>query len=350
MIDFTAVEIDQLIVHRVGNKNKETGNFLSDATLPVDEDLHALLSRYFFKPFLQQTESYQFSHAVDLAYHPVKGLTEKLMENPSEFAQISQQLVEHLYDQSNHPHIKTGDVFVVLFSDLMLNNRLRKGIGIFKSENKESFLKLMENNENLGLNTLEGININKLDKGCLIFDTDEEIRLQVLSVDQNSYDADYWKHDFLGVEYIEDNHFTTKNYLELCKGFAEDVIKPNATKKAEVDFLNASVKFFDQNDSLQNHQFQDQVFDNVVQKEAFVEYQRHFEMEREIKFDDAFDISKPILQKEKRKIKNFIKLDTNIQIKLDFNNPESSERFIEQGYDEERGMHFYKVFFNKEMP
>ena len=72
-------------------------------------------------------------------------------------------------------------------------------------------------------------------------------------------------------------------------------------------------------------------------------------MEHELTFADAFDISKPILQKEKRKIKNYIKLDTNIQIKLDFNNPESSQRFIEQGYDEERGMNFYKVYFNKEL-
>ena len=41
----------------------------------------------------------------------------------------------------------------------------------------------------------------------------------------------------------------------------------------------------------------------------------------------------PSCKKKKKKIKNYIKLDTNIQIKLDFNNPESSQHFIEQGYD-----------------
>ncbi len=350
MIELGAVEIDKIIVHRVGNKNLETGNFLSESCLVVEEEIHRSLCQYFFKPFLKATETYQFKHTVDLAYHPVKGLAENILANEDTFEESSQKLVEHLYDQSSHPHIKTGDVFVVLFHDLLLNERLRKGVGIFKSENKESFLKLIENDKNLALNQLEGISLNKLDKGCIILDTDEEPRFQILSIDQNSYDAEYWKDDFLGIDFVEDKHFSTKNYLDLCKGFAEEVIKPHATKKAEVDFLNASVKFFNENEKLENHNFQDQVFENVEQKEAFVDYQRHFEAEREIKFEDAFDISKPILQKEKRKIKNYIKLDTNIQIKLDFNNPESSQHFIEEGFDDERGMRFYKVYFNKEMP
>ena len=349
MLEFGAVEIDQLIVHRVGNKNQDLSCFLSTECLPLDEELHRDLSKYFFKPFVNTTETYRFTHTVDLAYHPVKGLAEKVFANENIFIQASQKLVEHLYDQSNHPHIKLGDVFVVLFRDLLVDERLRRGIGIFKSENKESFLKLQEGDDKLALNMISGININKLDKGCLILDTDEEPRFQVLSVDQNSYDADYWKHDFLGIEFIEDKHFSTKNYIDMCKGFADEVIKPHATKKAEVDFLNATVKFFNENDSIDKHQFEDDVFDNVEQKEAFTNYKRHFEMEREMQFEDSFDISKPILQKEKRKIKNYIRLDTNIQIKLDFNNPESSQHFIEEGYDEERGMRFYKVFFNKEL-
>jgi hypothetical protein len=63
---------------------------------------------------------------------------------------------------------------------------------------------------------------------------------------------------------------------------------------------------------------------------------------------NGFEISEPALKSAKRKIKNIIKLDTNIQIKLDFNNPETSAYFIEKGYDEVKGMHFYKVFFNEE--
>ena len=55
------------------------------------------------------------------------------------------------------------------------------------------------------------------------------------------------------------------------------------------------------------------------------------------------------LKKEKKKIKSQINLDTNIQIKLDISDGDSLKENIEKGFDEERKMHFYKVFFNEEM-
>ena len=50
----------------------------------------------------------------------------------------------------------------------------------------------------------------------------------------------------------------------------------------------------------------------------------------------------------RKKMKNTIQLDTNIQIKLDFINPESAEKFVEKGWDEEKQMYYYLVYFNKE--
>ena len=47
-------------------------------------------------------------------------------------------------------------------------------------------------------------------------------------------------------------------------------------------------------------------------------------------------------------IKSLIKLDTNIQIKLDSGDPEYNQQFIEKGFDEVRGMRFYKVYYNNE--
>jgi hypothetical protein len=41
-------------------------------------------------------------------------------------------------------------------------------------------------------------------------------------------------------------------------------------------------------------------------------------------------------------------LDTHIQIKMDFINPESAEKFVEKGWDEEKQMYYYLVYFNKE--
>ena len=56
----------------------------------------------------------------------------------------------------------------------------------------------------------------------------------------------------------------------------------------------------------------------------------------------------PVSLKTREKIKNVINLDTNIQIKLDFINSESADKFVEKGWDEEKQMYYYLVYFNKE--
>jgi hypothetical protein len=61
-----------------------------------------------------------------------------------------------------------------------------------------------------------------------------------------------------------------------------------------------------------------------------------------------FPIANAAVSDARKKIKNVINLDTNIQIKLDFINPESAEKFVEKGWDEEKQMYYYLVYFNKE--
>jgi hypothetical protein len=47
-------------------------------------------------------------------------------------------------------------------------------------------------------------------------------------------------------------------------------------------------------------------------------------------------------------MKGIINLDTNIQIKMDFVNSDSADKFVEKGWDEEKQMYYYLVYFNKE--
>lgn len=54
------------------------------------------------------------------------------------------------------------------------------------------------------------------------------------------------------------------------------------------------------------------------------------------------------VKKEKKKIKNIIKLDTNLELKV-LLNKEDGTKNIEKGYDEEKGMSYYKIYFNEEI-
>ena len=349
MVDFSSVLIQQLAIHRVGNKHREETNFISETLADLDEDMEELMTKYFLKSFTQSSENYHFVHSADLSYNEMFGLSSDVFQNSENLLDASKKIVNHLYEQSNHPHIKTGDVFIVYFKDLFYQEHNREAIGIFKSENKTSFLKLLTGAANLALTKDSGISLSKLDKACLIIDENKDDGYRVLTIDNNSYDAAYWKEQFLGIDFIQDDNYNTKQYVELVKGFAQDVVADQSSGKDQIDFLNHSVNYLQNQDTVNVENFKDDIFADPVQKNAFTEYQRHYESVNDVSIADQFDLAPDILQQQKKKIKDFIKLDTNIQIKLDFNNPESSDQFIEQGYDSERGMSFYKVYFNREV-
>ena len=64
--------------------------------------------------------------------------------------------------------------------------------------------------------------------------------------------------------------------------------------------------------------------------------------------DTEFNISANAIKEVKKQInKSIIKLDKTIEIKLTDINKENSE-YIERGFDPEKQMYFYKLYFNDE--
>ena len=349
MINFYSTQIESLSLHRVGNKSRNEPIFLSESPYALNDEISALLKEYFFKPFREKEENYfKLWNDVDLEFNEIFKAATTVFENPSQLHLASKQVTTHLFDQSNHPHIKNGEVYVAYFSDVLLDNQKCNALGIFKSELKHDFLEFEEQSKNLEILVRHGININKLDKGCIIFNAEKENGYKVLSVDSNRYDTKYWLEHFLSVEPLTDENFYTKNYLKFCQGFAKDVVLPAEDKQQEVLFMNRAVNHFAKNDAFEESSFLNEVMDNP---ELIPEF-KHYKVEKGPKYSiedvSNFDIANKAVSDVRKKIKNVINLDTNIQIKMDFINPESAEKFVEKGWDEERQMYYYLVYFNKE--
>ncbi len=232
---------------------------------------------------------------------------------------------------------------------MVLDNEKIDAVGIFKSEIKQEFLQFQEKGTHLEMILEQGVNLNKLDKGCLIFNTLGEEGFKVLSVDSNRYDTKYWLENFLGVNILPDDNFYTKNYLKFCQNFAKDVVLPAEDKQQEVLFMNRAVNHFAKNDAFEESLFLNEVMENP---ELIPEF-KHYKVEKGPKYSiedvSTFPIANKAVSDSRKKIKNVITLDTNIQIRMDFINPESAERFVEKGWDEEKQMYYYLVYFNKEM-
>lgn len=349
MINLYNAHIDSLSLHRVGNKSRNEESFYSEAACPLNDEITPLLKEFFFKPFREKEENYyQFAHDVDLDYNDMYKYVSELFSNPSNAHEISKKITAHLYEQSNHPHIKNGEVYIAYITNATIDNNPCDIVGIFKSEISSDFLQFEEKDNNLQMRLQQGISLNKLDKGALIFNYKKEEGYKILTVDSNRYDARYWLEYFLNVDAFADENYITKKYLKFCQNFAKDVVLPAEDKKEEVLFMNRSVNYFAKNDTFEEQNFLNEVIDNPDLIPEFKNYKADKGAKFSVEDVTSFPIANAAVSDARKSIKNVINLDTNVQIKLDFVNPESAEKFVEKGWDEERQMYYYLVYFNRE--
>ncbi len=349
MINLYNTQIDAVSVHEVGNKSRNENLVLSANPHSTDDELRALLKEFFFKPFREKEENYyQFSNDADIEFNPLYSIAATIFEDPTTIHEQSKKIGSLLYDQSQHPHIKSGELYITYLENVLIDNEKVAAIGIFKSELKYDYLQLEQQDQDLKMHLKQGINLTKLDKGCLIFDVQKEEGYKILSVDANKYDTKYWLEHFLGVIPFADSNFHTKKYLKFCQDFAKEVVLPAEDKKEEVMFMNRSVNYFAKNDDFEESNFLNEVVSNPELIPEFKNYKVEKAPKYQIEDLTNFPIANTAVTAARKKIKNTINLDTNIQIKMDFINPESAEKFVEKGWDEEKQMYYYLVYFNKE--
>jgi len=348
MIKKTKAEITKCILHKVANKYNSGHNVFSDDLIRFDEETYNLLLPFLLKPFTNVTQSYRFSHHADVRLNELNNYTSEVFKDENTFIEHSKNIVNHLYEQSNSAQIKKGDVLVVFIEGIEYNEVLTEAVGIFKIESKIDFFQTYLDDKNFDIAVQQGISSKKLDKGCLILNTTDTEGTIVLSVDNNNYDAQYWIKNFLSVKFADDKNQHTQNYLELCKEFSEEVLKPEFGKQEQGTFLANTVDFFKENESISVETFKDEIFEEDKHKGLFEDYKKHFESLNDVLIRNNFEVSDVVLKKEKTKLKTTIKLDTNIQILLDIDAPDASSEYLERGYDDEKKMKYYKVYFNEE--
>ncbi|MBT8318407.1 MAG: nucleoid-associated protein [Lutibacter sp.] len=349
MIKRNRATISKFIIHKVGNKFNSATNVFSEDVITFDEESYELMKPYLLKPFANVSESFRFNHHANIELNEINSYISQIFSDETTFVEISKHIVTHLFEQSNSAQIKIGDVIIALFEDIEYKDVVTQAVGIFKIENKINFFQTFMEKDSLDVFVQKGISTKKLDKGCLIINsTDAEGRI-VLSVDTNNYDAQYWLNNFLNVKYADDNNQHTQNYLEMCKDFSEEVIKEDFGIHEKSKFLAKTVDFFKENEAININDFKEQIFEeNDAHKTLFDDYKKQFETVNDVLVRNQFAVSDIVLKKQKQKIKTEIKLDTNIQIKLDIDAPDAASEYLEKGFDEVKKMKFYKVYFNEE--
>lgn len=348
MINRNKASILKCIIHKVGNKHNDTKNAFSENELQFDEESYELMLPFLLRPFTSLVQSHRFNHHANIELNEINAYSKEIFSDDNALVETSKNIVKHLYEQSTSAQIKTGDVIVAYFDGIEYNEMVIDAVGIFKIENKSNFFQTYLENNSYDVIVQKGINAKKLDKGCLILNTGDAEGKIVLTVDNNNYDAAYWTDKFLNIKYADDYNSHTQNYLELCKEFSTEVIKTSYGSKERNDFLAKTIDFFKENEVVNIERFKEEIFEEEKHIDLFESYKKDFEAEQNVVIRNQFDVSEKVLTKEKKKIKTDIKLDTHIQIKLDIDAPDAASEHLERGYDEDKKMHYYKVYFNAE--
>jgi hypothetical protein len=348
MISRKNAAISKFIIHKVGNKFNDTKNAFSGKLVDFDEASYDLMLPFLLRPFASVVQSYRFNHHSNIALNEINSYSNQIFNDDDVFIDVSKHIVTHLYEQSNSSQIKTGDVLVVMFEGIEFNEITTNAIGVFKIENKVNFFQTYLENKSYDVLVQKGISSKKVDKGCLILNQSDTEGNIILSVDNNSYDAQYWINHFLKIKYADDANSHTQQYISLCKEFSTEILKTSYGAQEQNTFLAKTIDFFKEHEIVNVEHFKDEIFEDDKHKTLFDDYKKTFEDEQNLLIRNQFDVAERVVTKEKKKIKTDIKLDTNIQIKLDIDAPEAASEYLERGYDEDKKMHYYKVFFNVE--
>jgi hypothetical protein len=352
MVSFFDASLDTVSVHHIGNSSQNEFYSLSATPLELKDEIIAnLLLQYFLRPFEKANEVYHLMHTSgDLNLNEIYHFATQVFEDKSKFHETSELIAKHLYKVSSHPNIKPGELYVACFKQVQIEGNPLDAIGIFKSENKETYLKVYPQEGGFGLDYEENaININKLDKGVLIFNIEKENGYKVVVIDKtnsNSQDtAVYWKDAFLQLKIRNDSFNQTSNALGIYKNFVTQKLDDEfeMSKADKIDLLNRSMKYFKEKDTFDMDEFTGEVIGNPKAIESFKTFKSQYEQEFESPIADTFEISTNAVKKQARVYKSVLKLDKNFHIYIHGDN-----KLIEKGFDDDKAMNYYKVYFKEE--
>lgn len=336
--------LSKIIVHKVGNRINQESLILSQEELQLEEEMGELLEDFFLKSFKSE-EQFRFYSDTYLVNNPVYSSVSEIFEDRNKFVYEAENIAQHLYDIAENPRVQSGELFIVYFEgEENADGSKIDSIGIFKTENKNPFLKIFPKNEAFEIEKDYGIGLSKLDKGALIYNTGKETGYAVSVVDNNKNgDMYYWFEDFLKVKQRDDEYFHTQETLSVYKDF---IIKQlpqefETTKADQADFLNKSINFFKEKETFDYEEFTKEVLEDPNVIESFGNFKSDYEQEMQVSISEDFAISEAAVKKQSRGFKSVIKLDKNFHIYV-----HGDRKMIETGQDE-KGK-YYRLYFEEE--
>jgi hypothetical protein len=338
-----------VVLAKVGNPQREEPLETSKEVFPISEEDQPSLTAIFLKPF-KNLMAHRFTHHSSLDQHEMNTCVKAIFETKDGLYQRGVEIAKRLYSKSNHPNIKAGDLCIAHIKEAQVEGEFVQGLCILKSESVVPFLSISTKDGDLQISTEQGINPDKIDKGCLILDYWSKKGYYVLTFDRSGSDSRFWVRDFLGVEAVPDAAFLTNAYTKMAVEFLEEEKPADDTPPWETcNAARGALEYFEEREKFDLQEFEDEVLKTPEAKTKFHEQRARLEEEQGQPLETSFEISKKDVSKAKKRISAVLKLDTGVEIHVKSTLSTENEPVLERGYDDNKGMKYIKVFFNKDL-
>ena len=356
-IDFTQTKLNKIIVHIVGNSFRQEKIKFSETFIDVKEKDKDIILKHFLSPIHKQKGTYRFFDYTSLAFNAVFSELSLIFNNFLNIKEnqnsdlnthkirfLIQSITEKLYQASKHTRVQKGKFYVVYLNDVIIDDEMVDAIGLFKTEHEDKFIQIDDKDLfQFDIKILSGQNLNSnIEKGALIYNTEKTNGYVVSIYDSiNDKNAQYWQNDFLQIKPREDAYSDTKEYISGIKDFIKSTdIQINEKTKLLEDTEN----YFKTN---LNSKFDADDFSAILDPEIAEMLKEHlinYSNEKDVNVSNSFDISEEAVKDSKKYFKSVLKLDKNFHLYI-----HGGHNLIEKGYDAEKKMDFYKLYFTKEV-
>lgn len=339
-INYNDASVKHLMIHGIGNKCLDEALVLSSSEVRVSDGTERRLLENLLKR-MPVDALYHFSHDIELSYNEVFSFIKSSFDKKDNFLDVSKKIARHLFNQGVTKKIDSGLLYVTYLKRILIDDQEIDAIGIFKSEKPEMFLKLGYSDGEYSLASEKGI--GNISKGCLILNIDSEsgYLISLLNTRKKS-DVKYWNEDFLGVKLRNDDYNKTNQIIELCGRF---IISNDAiTKKDKIGMIDQVLSAMTIGDTSLG-KVADTVFTSETMKEQFSDFRNKNSSFTDEDLKELFSPTTENVERQLRKYRSKSKLilDDDFEVLI-----KKGEDNIVKGYDKEKGLSYYKLYFKEE--
>ena len=345
LLSFEESKIDSIVLHHIGNSINNEPLIHGHQLISYNDQTHNYLKAYFLSTF-KPAAFFHLHDEENLTNNILFPIISAIFENPSELITQSKFIASHLYEQSNHPAIKGGDFFVTYIKNCTVDREIVDAIGLYKIETKDTYLTVEQIENDFSLCSFDGININRIDKGALIFNTSKEdgYILKVIDATNKGVHTNFWFDHFLQVKQIEDAYFQTGNVMQMTRDFIAQELPQNfkVEKADQIDMLNKSASYFNEQEQFDLSEYANIVMQQPDIIDQFNDFTTSYQRDKAISLEKNFEIDSSTVKKKKGVFKSVIKLDKNFHVYV-----HGDRNKIEQGTDK-FGRKYYTLWYDQE--